>query len=182
MTHLRQIVALTAAGFCLSATAAIAQPGESARRFFGTEPVALPESPSNAGAGAFSEQPQLLSQFDRGQGGDRLMEALDLSADQRRQLEAIRAQYQPQLSQQREALQAEMKQLQQMMSGTASESELRAQHSQVVQLSQDMSELRFESMLASRNVLTPEQRAQFAQLLEERRAQFGQRLRDRFRR
>ena len=67
--------------------------------------------------------------------------------------------------------------LQEMMAGTATEKEIRSQHQQVVQLDQKMDNLRFESMLETRQVLTPEQRRQFAQLMERHRGQFRERPR-----
>lgn len=54
-----------------------------------------------------------------------------------------------------------------MHSNTSAE-ELRNQHEQVQELHQEMGNLRFESMLEMREVLTAEQREQFAELMQER--------------
>ena len=56
-----------------------------------------------------------------------------------------------------------------MMQGNASENDLRNKHQEIVSLRQQMGNLRFESMLEMRKVLTPEQRQQFVQLMQERR-------------
>jgi Spy/CpxP family protein refolding chaperone len=42
-----------------------------------------------------------------------------------------------------------------------------------------MEEVSFESMLAMREVLTPEQRSQFARLIEQRRANFRNQMENR---
>lgn len=63
-----------------------------------------------------------------------------------------------------------------MIDDTAS-SEVRRQHQQVQTLRQDLSDLRFESMLKMRNVLTPDQREEFAELMQERRRDLGFRRR-----
>jgi Spy/CpxP family protein refolding chaperone len=65
------------------------------------------------------------------------------------------------------------------MAGNASADEIRAKHRQVQELRQQMEEVSFESMLAMREVLTPEQRSQFARLIEQRRANFRNQMENR---
>lgn len=117
---------------------------------------------------------------------ERFIEQLNLTEDQKQKMEEIRQQYQGQISQYRETLRAAQKELGDMMAGTNSADAIRAKHQEVINLRQELGELRFESILEMREVLTPEQRSQFAQLMkqnwENRRNRFGNRSgnRDRF--
>lgn len=120
------------------------------------------------------EKSQLTAQrFERGGRRGNLMEELDLTATQRNQLQSIRSEYQPRLMEQKEALEDAYETLRDMMTDDASTSAVRRQHQQVQALRQEMSDLRFESMLEMREVLTPDQREEFAELMEDRRAGRG---------
>jgi len=101
-----------------------------------------------------------------------LMQALNLSQEQKQKLETIRKQSQAQMGQRKQALRQAEQSLRQMMQGTDSADQLRAQHQQVQELRQQMENLRFENMLAMREVLTPEQRAKFAELMQQRHRKF----------
>lgn len=109
--------------------------------------------------------------------GDRtqLLQNLDLTQEQLEQLQTVRQRYQNQISQNAQALRQARQELQGLMAGTSPESEIRRKFRQVQSLDQRVDELRFESMLAMRQVLTPEQRRQVAQEFQNRR----QRIRDR---
>jgi len=114
--------------------------------------------------------PQLLSQ--RGpnpQRGDRLMESLNLSDQQKQELNAIRQKYQGQMDQLNTELRTRQDELRNLMAGNAGDNDIRAKHNQVASLRQQLGELRFNSMLESRKVLTPDQRQQFAQMMDGRR-------------
>ncbi|MFM1841810.1 MAG: hypothetical protein RLZZ490_543 [Cyanobacteriota bacterium] len=120
---------------------------------------------------AIADFPQLLSQ--RGpnpQREQRLMESLNLNDQQKQELNAIRQKYQSQMSPIVSQLQTRQDELRTLMSGNASDDAIRAKHNQVAELRQQLEDLRFESMLESRKVLTPDQRKQFAQLMDERRS------------
>ncbi len=107
----------------------------------------------------------------RGRGKtEKLIEELNLNDNQVQQLNAIRQKYRPQMQQLREQMQATRQELSQMMQGNTSTTDLRKKHQQVIDLDQKLHNLRFENMLAIREILTPEQRRQFAQLMEQRRA------------
>ncbi len=54
------------------------------------------------------------------------------------------------------------------MAGTASEGEIRTQNGTVQQLQEQIATACFESMIAMREVLTPEQREEFASMMQER--------------
>ena len=109
----------------------------------------------------------------RGRRGGDILEELDLTEAQKTELESIRTQYQPRIDEKRDVLFSAHQTLREMMASDTSPDELRRQHEQVQDLAEEMSDLRFESMLEMREVLTPEQREEFAQLMEERRESRG---------
>jgi Spy/CpxP family protein refolding chaperone len=55
-----------------------------------------------------------------------------------------------------------------LMAGTASESQIREKYRQVETLQQQVSNIRFDSMLVMPEVLTPEQRRQFTEQKQNR--------------
>lgn len=110
---------------------------------------------------------------DRGQ--RRIMEQLNLSEEQTQELASIRQKYQPQIEPLMEQMRANRQEMQQMMTGNASPSDIRSKHQEISQIRQQLDNLRFESLLEMRQVLTPEQRQEFAQLMEERRETRGPR-------
>lgn len=98
---------------------------------------------------------------------------LNLTPAQVNQMNQIRDRYRDQLNQQRQALRQAQQRLQQLLSSSnASQRDLLAQHRQVQALRQRLSDTQFESILAMREVLTPEQRAKLAQQLQQRRGSF----------
>ena len=101
-----------------------------------------------------------------------VIDELNLSNAQKQKIKQIHQQYQGQISQSQESLRSAQQRLSQMMVGTDSSIAIRRQHQKVVQLRQALDNLRFESMLAMREVLTPEQRRQFAQLMQQSRDDF----------
>jgi len=160
---LRRISLFTILFLSLSATSALA----SINPDLGT-----PETPQFTSQ-AFDEDDMPLAQVRRRARGD-FMEALDLSEAQRNELQNIRNEYQPRLRERGEVLINEKQMLQNMMvNDTASTSELRRQHQEVQSLREEISDLRFESMLEMREVLTPEQREELAELMDERRENRG---------
>ncbi|MGL5034546.1 MAG: Spy/CpxP family protein refolding chaperone [Microcystaceae cyanobacterium] len=104
----------------------------------------------------------------RGMGGqERMMEQLNLSAQQKQDIDAIRQKFQGQTKPLQEQLRKQMEELRTMMDGAATSESIRTKHSQVMALRQQLGNLRFEGMLESRDVLTVEQRKQFAQLMQQ---------------
>lgn len=97
------------------------------------------------------------------------MAQLNLSQEQKQKLQAIRSQYKDQLSQRKQAVRQVTQQLRDLMTSNASLEEIRAKHQQVQGLRQQLEEVSFESMLATRDVMTLDQRKQYAQLMEQRR-------------
>lgn len=97
-----------------------------------------------------------------------LLEELQLSPQQKRQLHNIKAEYSPQLRRYNRQLQEQRSQLIDMLVGTDPEAEIRKQHERVSVLSDRFTDLTFEGMLKVRTVLTPQQRNQFLELMRER--------------
>lgn len=129
-----------------------------------TAAIAAPKLPQII-AQAPQPQPPGPPMRDAGQ----LFDKLNLTADQKQKIQAIRNQYKNQMAQRREAMRQSQQELMNLMSGTASENQIREKHRQVLAQGQQMAELQFDIMLAMRQVLTPEQRRQLAQMMQERR-------------
>ncbi|MEG4323024.1 MULTISPECIES: Spy/CpxP family protein refolding chaperone [unclassified Microcoleus] len=99
-----------------------------------------------------------------------MFEKLNLSADQKQKMQAVRDRYKDQVSQRMQAVRQARKELEAMMSSsTANASLMRDKHRQIMGLRQQLEEVQFESTLAMRDVLTPEQRSQFSQQMQQRR-------------
>lgn len=154
----------------------------------------LAKPPANAEFPSITSQAQSLAQAPEGLPnrqnppvrerkfkGGKLMEQLNLSESQKQQIDTIRQKYQGQTQQLHQEMRSERQKLQEMMAGTASEAEIRRQHQRVTQLDQQMHNFRFEGMLETRQVLTPEQRRQFAQLMQQHRGQSRERRGGQFR-
>jgi len=99
----------------------------------------------------------------------RLFEQLNLTADQKQRMQAVRDRYKDQISQRMQAVRQARQELETMMSGTANVSQMRQKHRQIMTLRQQLEEVQFESTLAMREVLTAQQRSRLAQLMQQRR-------------
>lgn len=108
----------------------------------------------------------------RGDRAERLIETLDLSDDQVAEIRAIREGASEEMQALHDNLRAERETMHDLMAGTASEAELRAQHEDIQTLHRQVADQRFENMLAVRNVLTPEQRTELAERMAQRRDDF----------
>ncbi|MBD1880306.1 MULTISPECIES: Spy/CpxP family protein refolding chaperone [unclassified Coleofasciculus] len=106
---------------------------------------------------------------------DGLLQQLNLTPQQMQQMQAIRQKYRTQIAPRQQTLRQARQELATLMNSTASASQIRSKNQQVEELQQQLQKLRFESMLEMREVMTPEQRAKFVQLMQQRRQQKGQR-------
>ncbi|HEY9668793.1 MAG TPA: Spy/CpxP family protein refolding chaperone [Coleofasciculaceae cyanobacterium] len=97
----------------------------------------------------------------------KLMDRLDLTSEQKQKLRTIYSQYKDQISQRKQAVRQSTRELRTLMVSTASTNEIRAKYQEVQALRQQLDSSSFESMLAMRDVLTPAQRNEFAQLMEQ---------------
>ncbi|MFB8793173.1 MAG: Spy/CpxP family protein refolding chaperone [Microcoleus sp.] len=97
-----------------------------------------------------------------------MFDKLNLSADQKQKMQAVRDQYKDQISQRMQAVRQARQELKTMMAGTANASQMRDKHRQIMGLRQQLEDVQFESTLAMRELLTSEQRSQLAQLMQQR--------------
>lgn len=96
-----------------------------------------------------------FSKFTKGE----LLSKLNLSADQKRELLAIRNRYQAQMDSLSLSLRSAYNTMRTLMvGGTATRTQLEAQHQEISSLRQEMTELKFSQMMDIREVLTPAQR------------------------
>lgn len=107
----------------------------------------------------------------RGKRGD-MLQQLNLTDAQKKQMAAIRQKYQGQMQALRKDMRSAHDKLGQLMASSASDNEIRAQYQKVEGMKQKLSALRFESMLEMRKVMTPEQRAQFQKMMQARHDRF----------
>lgn len=120
-----------------------------------------------------SNTPWLAQRGPDGGRGERWLEQLNLSPQQQQQLSAIRQKYKGQMEPIRQQLRTNQDELRRLMaSDTANAASIRAKHDQITGLRQQLNQLRFESMLESREILSPEQRQQLAQQMNNRRAKW----------
>ena len=115
-------------------------------------------------------QPRINRRRDR---TEQFQQVLYLSDQQMQQLGEIRNKYSPQMQQLAQQMQAKGQELTRMMQGNASESDLRRKHQEIANLRQKMGNIRFESMLEMRKILTTEQCQRLAQFLQQRRQARG---------
>lgn len=105
----------------------------------------------------------------------KLMDQLNLNPEQKQKFKAIHKQYKERISQNKQAVRQANKELRDLMASATTADQIRTKHDQVQKLRQGLEKLTFESMLATREILTPEQRLQFAQLMERRQNSRNQR-------
>lgn len=137
------------------------------------------DSVSVSSASSFMAQ-RLGDDEDRGYKGEkseRLMKKLNLTSEQRNKIADIRSKYQPKFDSLNEQIRNEREILGEMMRTNQGENQMRSQHQKIVSLSQQIQNLRFESMLEMREVLTPEQRQEWANMMGKGRMSHGGRNR-----
>lgn len=142
---------LAASPLVLTLGGAVALVGVNALQAQFTAPAIAQEAPNGERGG-------------RGDRGMRMLEQLNLSEDQKQQIQAIREQAKADSEQIREQMQSAREQMRSLMGSNASESELRQQHQVMENFRDQKSDRRFATMLQIREVLTPAQRAQLAEM------------------
>jgi Spy/CpxP family protein refolding chaperone len=108
------------------------------------------------------QRPQQGGSGPMGQG---MLQELNLTPEQQKQMQQIRSQNSTQISQTRQELQTAQEKLRTMLAGTDSNDAIRSQHNQVVDLTQKLTTLNFENLLQMREVLDSSQKAKFAQMM-----------------
>ncbi len=126
-----------------------------------------------------NNQTQYLAQRQRGWKdgsgslGGHFIDKLNLTTEQREQIQQIRQKYQSQITQLKDNLRTERTKLREMMASNESNANISNQHQKILNLNQQLSKLRFDSMLEMRQILTTEQRETFANLMKERQERRG---------
>ena len=95
-----------------------------------------------------------------------ILHQLNLTSSQKEQIKKIHRQYRQQIIKKRSSLTILQQQLSELMVGTEPAELIRAKNRQLVDLREEIGELRFESMLATREILTPRQRQKFKEIME----------------
>ncbi|MBW4471152.1 MAG: Spy/CpxP family protein refolding chaperone [Stenomitos rutilans HA7619-LM2] len=156
----RHLSILAAAVVLLGGAVAIANPLLRLQPIAQTPTASPSQTPSNQAT------PDQMSPNHR----DGWLKDLNLSADQVQKMRAIRNQYQDKIGQGRQAVRQSRQELQALMAGDATEAQIRAKYNQVKTLKQQVADAQFESILATRNVLNPEQRRKFASRMLKRQS------------
>ncbi len=97
-----------------------------------------------------------------------LFQKLNLTTAQQKQIEQIHRLYYPKIIQLRKQLTAFKNELTDMMASAESPTTIRNKHQEILKLRQELGELQLETMLATREILTVEQRQDFAEILRSR--------------
>ena len=100
-----------------------------------------------------------------------VLHQLNLTSNQEEQIKRIHHQYRQQIIKKRSNLTILQQQLSDLMVGTEPVELIRAKNRQLVDLRQEIGQLRFESMLSTREILTPQQRQKFREIMESQLAQ-----------
>lgn len=100
-----------------------------------------------------------------------LFQQLDLTAQQQQQIKQIHQQYRKQIRHKKNNIAQLQQQLSDMMVGTEPVELLRAKNKKLSILRQELGALRFESMLAIRKILTPQQRQKYKELVNSQTTQ-----------
>jgi periplasmic protein CpxP/Spy len=112
-------------------------------------------------------QPSVAQDFAEAPG--KVLQQLNLSNEQLQQIKAIRERNSSEIRSSRQRLQQLQQETQNLMSGTAPSEQVRTKFNELQSLKQQVSKLQFEQMLAMREVLTPQQRTQLAEIVKQRR-------------
>jgi periplasmic protein CpxP/Spy len=98
-----------------------------------------------------------------------LVKELNLSPDQIQRLQQLRKTSQGKTKERRQALRTARQELNQLLQGNASSDPIRQKRQQVQSLQREVADSNFENTLAIREILTPEQRVKWQQLIQQRR-------------
>ncbi len=102
-----------------------------------------------------------------------VLEQLDLTPEQSQKIDAIHEQFHSDNETLFQEMRTNHQELRSLLASDASPETLRQQHQKIQDLRQQLGTNRFETMLQVREVLTPEQRTQMAELMEQRRGRRG---------
>lgn len=98
-----------------------------------------------------------------------LFDELDVTPEQKQEIQEIRDQHRVTLEQQQQQLADVQRELNQLIASEAPKEEIRQKHDQLLQMTEDLRQLNLDVMLQLRDILTPQQRARFAEIMQNRR-------------
>ena len=107
------------------------------------------------------------------EGPGNMFKELNLTEEQEQKLKELREAGRDGSKASREEMKAAHEKMRELLEGDANESQLRAQHKKLQALKMKMDDERFENMLATRAILTPEQRKKMAEQMKERHGKRG---------
>ncbi|WP_229642073.1 Spy/CpxP family protein refolding chaperone [Waterburya agarophytonicola] len=110
---------------------------------------------------------------DRGQVMNKLLQQLDLTEEQSQSIETIRSRSQTTAEDLHEQMKAEHQEIKSLLTSDADTEQIRQQFQETQALHQQLGNNRFETMLEIREVLTSEQRAKIAELMEQHQGRKG---------
>lgn len=105
----------------------------------------------------------------RGEKINKILQQLDLTPEQSQQIEGIKQEFETKNSPLKEEMQSNRQDIGLTFTSDASTAELRQQHQKVRALRQQLGDNHFEMMLQVREILTPEQRTQVAELIKQKK-------------
>ena len=109
----------------------------------------------------------------RGGGMKKILEQLNLTPEQSQKIDAIHEQFHSDKESLFEEMRTNHQEMRSLFASDASSQELRKQHQKIQDLHQQLGNNRFETMLQVREILTPEQRSQLAELMKQHRGKRG---------
>jgi periplasmic protein CpxP/Spy len=156
---LTRLTAFTVLGFTLGVAAALSIP-----HIINLKLPVQAASSNNTVSEETAPPPNSGSQRrnDRGKRMGQLFQSLNLTPDQRKKLKSVQQEYQGQIREQQRNVQEARQTMQQMLGNNTPSATVLAKFQDVQQMQQSLGELRFKSLLAMREVLTPTQRQELA--------------------
>jgi len=109
----------------------------------------------------------------------KVLKQLNLTPEQLQKLKAVRDRDQTQMRELGQKLRQANKELQDLLAGTEGSDVIRAKHTQVMELKQELQNKHFERMLAMRDILTPQQRSQLKDIMQKSRDRMREGMKDR---
>jgi periplasmic protein CpxP/Spy len=100
--------------------------------------------------------------------GEQLVKELNLTTRQVQQLKAVRQKFQRQMQEQRQLLNTAKQELAESIAGNAPAAKIRGQRDRVKILQKQLNDLKFDNMMALKEILTTEQWAKLQKLKQQR--------------
>jgi periplasmic protein CpxP/Spy len=135
---------------------------------FAMRPTMLAQK-SSSSEPANQSTPISSSSLGNGEKRGGILQKLNLTRDQFLKVSAVRKQYQPLILSQARTVQTLQAKLRSLMASSAESSEVKTTFQELQKRRQELQQLRFDSSLATRQVLTLDQRKMFKAELDKRR-------------